>query len=40
MYGGDRIKLGNKCFGRLRKAYKGYIQENINRRPEFQSDNK
>ena len=38
MFGGDRIKLGNKCFGRLRKAYKGYIQENINRRPEFQSD--
>ena len=35
MYRGDKIKLGNNCFVRLRKEYKEYIKDNILKRPDF-----
>ena len=36
MFGGDRIEMGTKCFGRLRKAYNAFIADNIQSRPDFQ----
>ena len=35
MFGGDRIEMGTRCFGRLRKAYNEYIRENISSRPDY-----
>ena len=40
MFGGDRIRMGNKCFARLRKAYNNYITENIRSRPGMRTDRK
>ena len=33
MFGGDRIVMGTRCFGKLRKAYDDYITENISSWP-------
>ena len=35
MFGGDRIMMGTRCFGKLRRAYNEYIAENVRRRPDF-----
>ena len=32
MYGGDRIVLGNKCFGRLKRAYDAFTSDNLESR--------
>ena len=33
MFTGERIELGNLCFGRLKRDYDAYIVENIRNRP-------
>ena len=35
LFSGDRIVMGNRCFARLRKAYREYITENIHSRPDL-----
>lgn len=35
MFGGDRIEMGNRCFGKLRRAYSEFISGNVQIRPDM-----
>jgi len=32
LYGGETLVFGNRCFGRLKQAYEGYIRNHISKR--------